>query len=150
MVKGVVMFWVSAILGLAMAAGPCAADGPAPLPFTPGEKLTFDLKWGSLGAGTATLSVWHHFQMESYYDGGVLEVSTDGTTWQDVEAAGGVFLEGGYNDTVSTGWDNPLGGRAAWSGDSGGLLQSVVDLSVFSDSQLWVRFRIGCDSRRLA
>lgn len=37
--------------------GPCkAADRDAP-PFMPGEKLTFNLKWGNIGAGKAVLQV---------------------------------------------------------------------------------------------
>ena len=53
--------------------GPCKAADRVAQPFVPGEKLTFDLKWGSIGAGKAVLqvlptttlngSVVYHFQM---------------------------------------------------------------------------------------
>lgn len=36
---------------------PCMAAGPSPQPFVPGEKLTFDLTWGGIGAGHAVLQV---------------------------------------------------------------------------------------------
>ena len=37
------------------------------------------------------------------FDGGVLELSTDGgNTFQDILAAGGSFVIGGYNRTIST------------------------------------------------
>ncbi|HSN54956.1 MAG TPA: hypothetical protein VLT32_09795, partial [Candidatus Sulfomarinibacteraceae bacterium] len=99
----------------------------------------------ALGGGSPVLSFWHHFETETGYDGGVLEVSTDGSTWADVEAAGGVFLAGGYNDTLSTGYRNPLPGRDAWSG-TGNLQQAQVDLTPLAGGDLWIRFRFGCDS----
>jgi hypothetical protein len=98
----------------------------------------------SLGGGSPMLSFWHHFETEAGYDGGVLEVSTDGSSWQDVEAAGGVFLAGGYNDDVSSWSSNPLAGRDFWAG-TGPLEQVVVDLTPFAGSDLWIRFRLGCD-----
>jgi hypothetical protein len=102
----------------------------------------------SLGGGSPVLSFWHHFTTESNYDGGVLEVSTNGSTWVDVEAAGGVFLTGGYNGAVSSS-SNPLtnGGttRAFWAG-SGPLQQVQVDLTSLAGGDLWIRFRFGCDS----
>ena len=33
----------------------------------------------SLGGGSPVLSFWHHFTTENNYDGGVLEMSTDGS-----------------------------------------------------------------------
>ena len=52
----------------------------------------------------------HNFNLEASdsepslgFDGGVLELSTDGgNTLQDVLAAGGSFAMGGYNRTIST------------------------------------------------
>ncbi len=99
----------------------------------------------ALGGGSPILSFWHHFETESGYDGGVLEVSTNGSTWLDVEDAGGVFLTGGYNDTLSTGYSNPLPGRDAWAG-TGSLAQVQVDLTALAGGDLWIRFRFGCDS----
>jgi hypothetical protein len=98
----------------------------------------------ALGGGTTTLSFWHEFDFESGWDGGVLEVSTNGTTWQDVTAVG-TFVQGGYNDTLSTYGSNPLSGRDAWSGSSSGFGQTVVDLSGLAGSEVWIRFRLGCD-----
>ena len=101
----------------------------------------------ALGGGSPVLSFWHHFATESGYDGGVLEVSTDGVTWDDVVDAGGVFLSGGYNDSVSSS-SNPLtngSSRPFWAG-SGPLQQVQVDLSALAGGDLWVRFRFGCDS----
>lgn len=97
-----------------------------------------------VGAG-ATLEFWHHFNTEPNFDGGVLEVSTNGGgTWTDIGS--GRFLEGGYNSTLSTGFSNPLPGRAAWSGDSGGWVRVQVDLADFGGQNALFRWRFGCDS----
>ena len=40
----------------------------------------------------------------------------------DVITAGGSFITGGYSDTISTDYGSPIGGREAWSGDSGGYI----------------------------
>jgi hypothetical protein len=102
----------------------------------------------TLGEGWSELSFWHYYRLEydaTARDGGVLEVSTDGSTWQDVEDAGGVFLEGGYNATLSSCCGNPLGGRRGWSGYPSSYRHVVVDLSALAGQQVWFRFRLGCD-----
>lgn len=97
----------------------------------------------------ASLSFSHHWAFEGSttpYDGGALEVSTDGATWVDVVAAGGVFVSGGYTGTLSSSFSNPLGGRQAWTADSPGVVHSEVDLGALAQHSLWFRFRLGCDS----
>ncbi len=54
------------------------------------------------------------------YDGMVLEISINGSPFQDILAAGGSFAAGEYNTTISTAFGSPLAGRTAWSGLSGG------------------------------
>ena len=69
------------------------------------------------------LSFWQRYDTEPNFDGHVLEYSLDGgTTWSDILAAQGTvpanlnrFLLNGYNSTISTAFQNPLGGRRAWS-----------------------------------
>lgn len=99
----------------------------------------------AIGGGTTTLSFWHSYDLESGYDGAVLEVSTDGASWDDVTTVG-TFTAGGYDDTIPSGWSNPLATRPAWTGDSGDFVHTTVELSGLADAQLWLRFRIGCDS----
>jgi serine protease AprX len=63
------------------------------------------------------------------FDGGVLEISVDqGQTYHDILDAGGSFLLGGYNRTISTDRGSPIAGRPAWSGNSGGFITTVVSL----------------------
>ncbi len=80
------------------------------------------------------------------FDGGVLELSTDGgNTFQDILAAGGSFLMGGYNRTISTDRGSPIAGRQAWSGNSEGFTTSVVNLPLFqTDGRL--RWRMASDT----
>jgi hypothetical protein len=63
------------------------------------------------------------------FDGAVLEISVDqGQTYQDILDAGGIFLEGGYNRTISADRGSPIAGRQAWSGNSGGFITTIVSL----------------------
>lgn len=83
----------------------------------------------------AQLTFRHNFNLEASpdpnvgFDGGVLEMSTDGgNTFQDILAVGGSFVSGGYNRTISTDRGSPIAGRQAWSGNSGGFITTVVNL----------------------
>ena len=63
------------------------------------------------------------------FDGGVLEISTDGgNTFQDILAAGGSFVTGGYNRTIASDRGSPIAGRQAWSGNSNGYITTVVNV----------------------
>ena len=80
------------------------------------------------------LTFRHNFNLEASdldpnlgFDGGVLELSTDGgNTFQDILAAGGSFVTGGYNRTIATDRGSPIAGRQAWSGNSDGFITTVV------------------------
>ena len=85
------------------------------------------------------LTFRHNFNLEASdldpnlgFDGGVLELSTDGgNTFQDITAAGGNFVLGGYNRTIATDRGSPIAGRQAWSGNSGGYITTVVNVPSF-------------------
>jgi hypothetical protein len=82
------------------------------------------------------LTFRHNFNLEASptepnvgFDGGVLEISTDGgNTFQDILTAGGSFASGGYNRTIATDRGSPIAGRQAWSGNSNGFIMTVVNL----------------------
>ncbi|MBK7210698.1 MAG: S8 family serine peptidase [Xanthomonadales bacterium] len=71
------------------------------------------------GAGS-TVSFRNRYNMESGWDGGVLEISVNGGAYQDIIAAGGSFASGGYSGTISASSNPALAGRAAWTGSSVG------------------------------
>ena len=101
----------------------------------------------------ARLSFFHKYNTESRYDGGVLEFSIDGgATWFDILAGNGGtispnparFIQGAYNQSSMSG--GPLSGRAAWSGNSSGYLETLADLSDFTGEDLLLRWRMACDT----
>jgi extracellular elastinolytic metalloproteinase len=102
------------------------------------------------------LSFWHIVDLEDYYDGGVLEYSTNGgATWFDILAGNGAgipansarFLLNGYNWTLGTCCTNPIGGRRAWSGlsDDYEFRETRVDLADFAGQPVRLRWRVGTD-----
>jgi hypothetical protein len=95
----------------------------------------------------ASLTFWHHYNLDTARDGGVLEVSTDsGAVWRDV-LSDTIFVTGGYSGVISSGFQNPLGGRAAWTGTNGaGYTQVVVNLLPYAGQNVLVRFRLGTDN----
>lgn len=106
-------------------------------------------------AGTQ-LSFQNEFNTEGTYDGLVLEISIPGVAggaFQDILTAGGSFATGGYNSTLNTGFSNPLPGRMAWSGLSGGTtaapayIATVVNLPAAAVGQnVQFKWRQGSDS----
>jgi hypothetical protein len=84
---------------------------------------------------------------EVFWDGFVMEVSTDGGgTWTDVIDAGGICASGCYNGEIDGTADNPLAGRQAWCGDSGGYINSVINLPAsFNGQTIKLRWRFGTD-----
>jgi len=95
----------------------------------------------------------HNFNLEASeqnlnlgYDGGVLELSTDsGNTFQDIVAAGGSFVSGGYNRVISTDRGSPIAGRWAWSGNSSGFITTVVNLPLLVTTAR-LRWRMASDN----
>jgi hypothetical protein len=91
------------------------------------------------GVGPATvLSFRHTYQFEgsltSCYDGGTLEVSTDGgTVWTVVPAAD--FAGGAYTGTVNAAFSNPIGGKPGWCSGTLGTL-NLVTVNLGADANL--------------
>ncbi len=106
------------------------------------KDVVLDLASFAVPAGGGTLSFLNARDMESGFDGCVLEISTDGgTTFLDQEAN---ITAGGYDAAISTAFGSPIGGRNAWTGAATGTTE--VDLSSFAGSSIIVRFRLACDS----
>ena len=101
-----------------------------------------------------SLTFRHNFNLEASsedpnlgFDGGVLEISTDGgNTFQDILAAGGSFVMGGYNRTISTVRGSPIAGRQAWSGNSEGFITTVVNLPFIFAGDSRLRWRMASDT----
>ncbi|MEO8010220.1 MAG: M36 family metallopeptidase [Dokdonella sp.] len=98
----------------------------------------------------AELSFRHRYDTEVGFDGGVLEISINGSDYFDIIVRGGRFVGGSYDgrlgDKCVVGGDNPLEGRYAWSGDSGGWGTTRVVLPQDAIGQsVRLRWRIGTD-----
>ncbi len=97
-------------------------------------------------AAGATLTFRNKYATESGWDGGLLEISIAGGAFQDIVTAGGNFIQNGYNGFLNPGINNPLSGRPAWTGSSGGYVTTVVELPASATSKIVrLRWRFGAD-----
>ena len=102
-----------------------------------------------VGVSSPNLQFWNYQHMETAtvgcFDGGILEVSTDGgSNWTQV--TGGLQTDP-YDGPISTGFSNPLAGLNAWCGNNPqNWLNSVVDLGPYAGQNVSFRFRLGSDN----
>jgi hypothetical protein len=79
-----------------------------------------------------------------WLDGGVLEYSTNGGgAWAD--ASGLITAGATYGGILQSSFGNPLGGRAAFVGESWGYTATQLGLGSLAGQNFQVRFRIGTD-----
>ncbi|MEO6252070.1 MAG: hypothetical protein ABIO79_02085, partial [Ferruginibacter sp.] len=89
----------------------------------------------------------NNYNLESTFDGMVLEISINGGAFTDIITAGGSFVAGGYNGTISVNFGSPILGRQAWTGNSGGFITTTVNLPAAAQGQNVVfRWRRATDS----
>ncbi len=97
----------------------------------------------NLEGDNPSLAFWHWYDTESTWDGGVVEISTDGgMNWDDL---GDDMIQNGYNSTLQVNPASPISGQPAFNGNSGDYIQTIVDLSDYSGQDMQIRFRLGCD-----
>lgn len=83
----------------------------------------------------------HAYEHEYLYDGGVLEISTNGTTFTDLVTAGGSFVSGGYTTPLVS------NGRNAWSAGSEDYYETIANLPSSTVGQtVWLRWTETTDS----
>ena len=96
----------------------------------------------ALPASTPFISFWHNYNTENGWDGGVVEISTDGgTVWTDL---GSSFSSNGYNGALGTG--SNLANRSAFTGNSNGWIKSVLRPRAYVGTNARLRFRFGSDT----
>ena len=108
------------------------------------------------GATNLQLKFWQNRDLQSTRDAGKLEFSIDnGASWFDVESSGSgaIFASNGYNATIgSTGPKssrNEFAGQSAWSGNSNGFVETIVNLTdtaKYAGQNLRLRWRIATDN----
>jgi hypothetical protein len=85
-----------------------------------------------------------------FWDGYVLEVSSpniSGGDFLDITDShvGGSFVGGGYTGVI-TNDGNPLAGRMAWSGNSMGYINTLINMGPnLAGQTVTLRFRMGSD-----
>ena len=98
----------------------------------------------SITGSNPVLSFWHSYSTEADWDGGVLEISTDnGMNWFDL---GNAAFKNPYNSTIEDNPDSAISGRRAFSGSSGGYIQTLVSLSNFVNRDVVIRWRFATDA----
>lgn len=92
----------------------------------------------------AWMSIEANDTASTCFDAGVLEISTDGSTFSGVPASA-IQLRS-YDGVVSSGYSNPLAGRSAWCGDRPSFEQHLIDLSAYAGQTVRLRLRSASDS----
>jgi hypothetical protein len=96
-----------------------------------------------LGANPPTLTFWHNYNTEDGWDGGVVEISFNGgVSWTDL---GPNMTVNGYNGSMGTGSNNPIGGRNAFTGNSNGFIKTTISLLPYANQNAVFRFRAASD-----
>lgn len=91
---------------------------------------------------SAELRFWHKFNTEAGFDGGVVELSNDGgITWYDL---GPQMTQNGYTDIIPLA-NNPAINGFAFGGSSGGWVETVINLGIFANQTVNIRFRFSSD-----
>jgi len=131
-----------------------SAFSPDPLQFGQNEMQTpvFAI---TTTTGKLSFRNWYEFETtflrNRLYDGSLLEIKIGDGQWQDIIAAGGLFETGGYDGTLDSCCQNPLGGRQGWSGRSGPnqtsefITTSVRLPQAAAMQRVQLRFRVGTD-----
>ena len=90
------------------------------------------------------LRFYHWYETEQGYDGGYVEVSTDGgNTWINM---GANFFRNPYVGPIDYGTFT-IPNLSAFSGNSGGFIASYADLSEYAGQEVLVRFKFGTDTQ---
>jgi hypothetical protein len=139
--------WVTSSAG----APPPAADTSPNAAFVDDPSSVSDKRLDSpvipIATPSAKLTFRQNRNLETGFDGGVLEISIGGGPFQDILAAGGSFLTNGYTHTISSLYGSPIAGRAAWSGSSGGFVTTTVNLPAAAAGQnIRLRWRMASDT----
>ncbi len=89
------------------------------------------------------LTFWHRYNTEDGWDGGVVEISTNGgTTWTDLGAR---MLTNKYNSALGAGTGNNLSNRDAFTGLIPAFIKTTINLTAYAGQTAKIRFRFASD-----
>jgi hypothetical protein len=126
-------------------------DSPPNAAAADGTNCTADIRLDSpqiaVTTSTAQLTFENNFNFENGADGAVLEIAIGAGAFQDILAAGGSFVAGGYTGTIPLMTTNPLATRQVWTGASETFITTTVNLPASANGQnIVLRWRVGTDS----
>jgi hypothetical protein len=105
----------------------------------------------AMPSGASKLTFRNFYNLESGFDGGILEIAVGAGSFQDILSASGTFVTGGYIGSISPGSGNPLSGMPAWTGNAGSFITTTINMPPFAASQnVKLRWRMGSDSSNSA
>ena len=145
--SGSAPLWVTSIVTPDTAPNDAFIDDPATVSDKRLDSISIPISTAS-----AKLTFRNNYNLESGFDGAVLEVSSPNIlagAFTDVTnaAVGGSFSAGGYVAVISSSFSNPLAGRSAWTGSSIGYITTTANLGPNVAGQtIKLRFRMGSDS----
>ncbi len=90
-----------------------------------------------------SLLFYHFYNTEKGFDGGLVEVSTDGSFWEPVTQ--NQFSLNGYTGLIDY-QTFVVPNLNAFSGQSQGFIPTVLDLTNYKGKDVYVRYRFGHDS----
>ena len=121
-------------------------DAFAPDPAGVGNTELFSPSLNVPGSG-GSFSFRNNYITEANFDGMVLEISINGGAFADIITAGGAFVTGGYNGTISVNFMSPIAGRMAWTGNSAGYITTTVNLPASANGQnIQLKWRMATDN----
>ena len=83
------------------------------------------------------------FHTEAAFDAGVVEVSTNGTDWENVDDK---FLRFGYRGLISGRAARPLRDTPTFWGNSEGYREAIINLADYREQAIYLRYRFVSDS----
>lgn len=102
------------------------------------------------GASNLQLRFYHNYNFQSRIDGGRLEFSLNEGAWFDVESAnsGAELVAGDYTDYIRPTSGSQFKGMGAWTHNSNGWVESVVNLSspAFAGTSVRIRWSLATDN----
>lgn len=98
-------------------------------------------------SGNFTVQWYNQFNIEEGYDGGVVEISLNGSSWVDALSIQDAEFEGnGYNGTMLDDTEASIAGREAFTGEYVGGFETLNFGTSLNGNEVAFRFRISSDS----
>lgn len=91
------------------------------------------------------LSFYHQYDTETSWDGGYIEIKkVSDANWSKINNS--EFILNGYNGSLGASSNNIIANEEAWTGNSGGFIQSVVKLTQWANEDVMIRLVYGQDN----